>query len=376
MWQHGPIHVSYLTRSPPVPRPPSPEELDRFGLAYLKANVDTVPDLESCNLATSEFNLHVLYDPSSDLATGAKDALIADIAAAGLGESVEFIVDDPTSWATTGSPFYVAQVQYAVSAEALATLLPLVSQRTAGDAAHIDLALAPNTGCPVYDYFSFSMAVGRTWPVNLAALAVAQAQEATARTFPLPRSASFAKLIKTEADVREAAAHVPSLAAGCDSSPEGYVLYALSASNNAYAVAALETFLSDMSSSLELTREECTDMYPAVEPSYEKLCMMQEVAAPYKVFEDAMTTNYGAIFVPTEELASVMAYAMTHRGPAQSGYIVDLKFVPLTGCPAEDHTQFAFVSGTNWRVNASPFEEESVKARRPHRINANRQAGN
>ena len=364
-------HLNRSLGSHPVPLDPT--ELDRFGLAYLKANVDNVPDVESCNLATSEFNLHVLYDPSSDLATGAKDSLVADIAAAGLGDSVEFIVDDTSSWATTGSPFYVAQVQYAVSADALTTLLPLVSQRTAGDATHIDLVLAPNTGCPVYDYFSFSMAVGRTWPVNLAALAVAQSQEATARTFPLPRSASFAKIVETEADAREAAAHVPSLAAGCDSSPEGYVLYALSASNNAYAVAALETFLSDMSSSLELTREECTDLYPAVEPAYEKLCMMQEVATPYKVFEDVMTTNYGALYVPTEELATVMAYAMTHRGPVQSGYIVDLKLVPLTGCAAEDHSQFAFVSGTNWRVNASPFEDESVKARRPHRINANRQ---
>ena len=209
------------------------------------------------------------------------------------------------------------------------------------------------------------MAVGRTWPVNLAALAEAQAT----RTFPLPRSASFTRIVKDESKSIE---HVPALASGCNTTPTSYVLYVLTASNNLYAISALETFLADMAASLKLTREECTELYPTVEPAYRKLCMMQEEASPYKIFEDVMTTNYGAIFVPEKDLASVMSYAMTHRGPVQSGYSVDLKLTPLTGCPLQDYTQFAFVSGTNWRINESPFEDEAVKTKRHQHINTNR----
>ena len=43
------------------------------------------------------------------------------------------------------------------------------------------------------------------------------------------------------------------------------------------------------------------------------------------------------------------------RTAAGAGYNVDLRLVPLTGCPRQDFLPWALKAGADWRLNAHPL---------------------
>lgn len=353
--------------------------LDKGSKAYLASL--TSLGTEDCDMATSTFNLHVLYDPSSEDAVDAKDCVLAALDAADLGTSL--VDDDATAWLSPGNPFFVAEAQVMVPASGLASVLLLALQQrqtfSSSSWEPLDFVLAPVTGCPIFDYGTWSMYGGRFWKPNLAALIDASTASAPV-SFPAAAPMHFARLVPGSSETSETSLETGGKQAEarcadlrsrveeerrssddddddvCEaSSPEAFVLYVESASNNQYSLAAKESFLANFSSAFDLSRESCTSDYPIVEPAYTELCMMQEVAAPYKSFSEPLTTNYGAIFVPAADLPTTLTWAMTHRAAPMSDYALDLLLVPLTGCPASDYQDWAMRAGVPWRINTDAF---------------------
>merc|ERR1712232_1243450 len=166
---------------------------------------------------------------------------------------------------------------------------------------------------------------GHPWPLNTAALQKAAAM-------PDRKDVAFLRRMETSQDLPQ----------------HDYLLYALYASDNGWQAAATEKFVAAFASEFSLTRKSCTSS-SAVEPSYGKLCMMQETTSPTST--DAMTAAYAAVFVPKASVSQVLSWAMTHRGADISGYQVDLLVVPLTGKPSDDFNKNAMHVGTAWQVN-------------------------
>merc|ERR1712151_632343 len=156
------------------------------------------------------------------------------------------------------------------------------------------------------------------WPLNTAALTASDAEQARGTT----------KL--------------------STASPEhDYLLYVLYATANTWQSTAAEKFVSSVSSSFGLTRKSCSSS--TVEPSLSKLCMMDETTSPAST--NPMTTAYAAVFVPKENVAEILSWALVHRGTDFAGYQVDLLLVPMTGTAASDFNSHALHAGIAWQVN-------------------------
>jgi len=112
----------------------------------------------------------------------------------------------------------------------------------------------------------------------------------------------------------------------------------------------------------------CASQYPAVEPDYSTemaakkahgsrgVCMMcAQATEPFYYNNNPMTVEYAAVYVAASELRSVLSWAMHHRAAATSGYNIDLRLVPLTGCPLQDFLPWALKAGADWRLNTAPL---------------------
>jgi len=287
----------------------SPPELDPMG--------PTAPG-STCACAdpqASSYNLHLLYDPTNTSTVTAKDALVKQLASKFL--DAKLIEDAPFSFKNSSSAFLAGQVNFKIDTVASAAV---IADWLSGQRGSLDVLLAPNTCCgALVDYTQHALWAGNTWPLNTAALEI------------------------------RGTSHTAITAASKDAEPQhDYLLYALYATANNWQTAAVESFLTKFASSFSLTRKSCTSS-SAVEPSYTKLCMMDENTSPTAT--NPMTTGYGAVFVPKNNLADVLSWALTHRGADMSGYQVDLLMVPLTGAPSVDFNSNALHVGTAWQVN-------------------------
>ena len=103
----------------------------------------------------------------------------------------------------------------------------------------------------------------------------------------------------------------------------------------------------------------CGERYPAVEPDYSGhggVCLMcGQAAEPFFYNDNPMTVEYASVYVPGADLRRVLSWAMHHRTAAIAGYNVDLRLVPLTGCPRQDFLPWALKAGADWRLNAHPL---------------------
>merc|ERR1712032_327334 len=104
-------------------------------------------------------------------------------------------------------------------------------------------------------------------------------------------------------------------------------------------------------STFSLNRSGCTSLYPAIEPHYKTLCMMNEVSSPGS--SDPITTSYAAVYVPAVDTARVLAWAAMHRSADVCGYQIDLLMVPLTGDAVSDYFDRALRVGTPWGLNGA-----------------------
>merc|ERR1719454_2854002 len=125
------------------------------------------------------------------------------------------------------------------------------------------------------------MWAGRPWPLNTAALNTA-----------------------SQGQVETISPHV-------EVQPKNdYLLYALYASGKSWQSAAAKRFMKKFALAFDLSRKNCTTS-SMLEPSYGKLCMMDETSSPGD--SDPMTTAYGAIFVPASNVSKVLPWALLHR---------------------------------------------------------------
>lgn len=273
----------------------------------------------------SSFDLHLLYDPVDASSVSAKDDLAKQLTSK--FPEASLIEDVPLSFKNSSSAFLAGQAHFKISKAASASS---IADWLALNRKSVDVLLAPETCCgSLVDYTQHALWAGRTWPLNTAALKDVAAHQR------LPALKDIAFLRRLEASE--------------DSEPQhDYLLYALYASANNYQAAAAEKFVSAFASQFSLARKSCTSS-SAVEPSYAKLCMMQETTSPGTT--EPMTTAYAAVFVPKASVSQVLSWAMTHRGADFSGYQVDLLMVPLTGSPKADFNENALHVGTPWQVN-------------------------
>ena len=65
--------------------------------------------------------------------------------------------------------------------------------------------------------------------------------------------------------------------------------------------------------------------------------------------------EYAAVYVAAAELRSVLSWAMHHTTARVAGYSVDMRLVPLTGCPVQDFLPWALKAGADWRLNTAPL---------------------
>jgi len=267
----------------------------------------------------------LLYDPLDAKVVAAKDGLKKQLTSK--FPDADLIEDAPLSFKNASSAFLAGQVHFKInkgsSALSIADWLAL-------ERGSVDVLLAPETCCgALVDYTQHAMWAGHAWPLNTAALG--GAVHLKSNTSASRQENAFLRRMSQDL--------VPE---------QDYLLYALYATANNYQTAAAEKFVSALASAFSLTRKSCTSS-SAVEPSYGKLCMMEESTSPAST--DPMTTAYAAVFVPKASVAEVFSWAMTHRGADISGYQVDLLMVPLTGKPSVDFNDHALHVGTPWQLN-------------------------
>ena len=83
--------------------------------------------------------------------------------------------------------------------------------------------------------------------------------------------------------------------------------------------------------------------------------MCGQAAEPFFYNDNPMTVEYASVYVPGADLRRVLSWAMHHRTAAVAGYSVDMRLVPLTGCPRQDFLPWALKAGADWRLNAHPL---------------------
>merc|ERR1712039_149792 len=232
--------------------------------------------------------------------------------------------DVPQSFKNSSSAFLAGQVTFEIGDAAVASA---VTDFLALNRASIDVLVVPQTCCgPLVDYTQHALWAGNMWPLNTDALnAAAEDQVQTAM--------------------------------GSSAAPEhDYLLYVLYATANTWQSTAAEKFVSSVSSSFGLTRKSCSSS--TVEPSLSKLCMMDEITSPAST--NPMTTAYAAIFVPKENVAEILSWALVHRGADFAGYQVDLLMVPMTGTAASDFNSHAMHAGIAWQVNQAALKDSTT----------------
>ena len=137
-----------------------------------------------------------------------------------------------------------------------------------------------------------------------------------------------------------------------------FILYIYSAPNNPWQKAAWNRFLTFLSQDLGIEREECMDDYPALEPDYQRLCMMQEVEQPYMEYSEVFTTTYSGVFIPGPQLKRVFKSLLLYGGKSTLGYSVDFQLVQLTGSPSLDYSSMrSFSYGQRWSLNTNIFQK-------------------
>jgi len=261
------------------------------------------------------YDIHLLYDPTKTDIIAEKDALMSKLT--NKFATVRLLKDTPLSFLETGSPFLAGEVHYQTEAP-FAVLEWLAIERGS-----LDVLLVPQTCCgALVDHMQHALWVGRSWPLNVAALEVARPSASTG-------------FLARALDAQETLKH-------------DFVLHVVYASMNKWQSAAVETFLSTFASEFGLKRQNCTSS-SSVEPSYDRLCMMGETTSPEP--DVVQATAHAGIFVPKADVARVLSWAMTHRGADVNGYQVDLVLAPMTGNPGLDFTDSALHVGTRWPVH-------------------------
>jgi aromatic ring-cleaving dioxygenase len=294
----------------------SPPRLDPFGPEAGATCGCSSPSVHS-------YALHLLYSSADEDEVVAKDKLVGKISNTFDKSLVQLVQDTPESFLDSTSQFLAGQVHFKVTVASYAKVMDwLASERGS-----TDVLMVPVTCCgQQWDYAESGVWAGRRWPLNVAAL-----QEK-------PSSDDFMMMVELyeESPEKTHADH-------------NFLLYVNYASENPYQAAAAQKFISAFAAEFSLNRSSCTAQYPAAEPSYANLCMMNEVPTPTSA--DPVMTGYAAVYVPVADVARVMSWAMLHRSADIVGYQVDLLMVPMLGNAFADYGQHSFHVGAPWTLN-------------------------
>jgi len=296
----------------------SPSRLDPFG-------PEASANCACSNPSASSYTLHLLYDSGDKADVEGKDRLVGKIAKSFHEASVLFVKDVPRSFLDATSQFLAGQVEFKVNVESYVAVMEWLAMERGST----DTLMAPVTCCGgKWDYRESAIWAGRQWTLNLDALAEKNVSPVQSQSIDFLQAVQPMRTVKTNRD---------------------FLLYVSYASGNSFQSSAAENFISSFATVFRINRSSCTEQYPNPEPSYEKLCMMQEVDSPGT--SDPITTAYAAVYVPAGDSARVLSWAMLHRSADRSSYQVDLLIVPLTGDAILDYGERAFHVGTPWGLN-------------------------
>lgn len=245
-----------------------------------------------------------------------------------------------------------------INGSVIGTLLPLVlKSRPVG--VSVDLLLAPLSSgggkCRYTDYMSRAMFVGERWEIN---------EYAVQQLDFDPMSAGM-ELQETMASKSKAAnPGLTPLSHGslCTWPPVAYLLYMMATKDNGYQMysAGLDNYKSGMLQAFQAKFPEAASCNSSaemltesnsLEPSFASLCIVKTVVSPFMDTSDPLMQSYSMVYVPSPNVTRVLSWAMDNRVAGKFGYDVDIRLVPLTGCPSSDFQESALKAGPDWRLN-------------------------
>jgi len=306
--------------------------------------------VEGCGLTDSQASfeqwaLHMFYDASNGSAASAQASFVKGLqaTAAAAKAQIEVGAANAKAYLDERSVALTSEQVVTFGAAAFDVVAPwvMVHRPPAVDIRLVPLSSKGDT-CRYTDYVSRAMYGGQHWEINEYPVSQAGFAPITAPAAPLGASSALQN-------------------GGCLYPPSGYVLYMAAVNDNGYQMysAGLDSYASGLTQAFATAfpnASSCSSGATSgapIEPSYSVLCSMGSTLEPFTDDADPMMLSYTAVYVPPAELAAVMSWAMDNHIAAKVYYDVDLRLVPLTGCPMQDYAQSALKTGPDWRINVA-----------------------